>query len=170
MGSLGYKSLYIIYLLKSWCAGGMLLTALLFSIRCYPGVGMFSFSSVSPGENKSIPDFLPSQLAHWQPPRKWCSWTGSQKPVGSVHTMAPPHSHTHPSPPDLAGLLHFPLPVTGPGKPVYTTEMPRGQGGWAGWGRKLRGRSSSGRHSPLACVKRPSTSPCHRPVKDTIDK
>lgn len=58
MGSVGYQSLSSIYLLKSRCTGGMLLTASLFP----PAVILelvFVFTPVSPGESKSIPDSLP---------------------------------------------------------------------------------------------------------------
>lgn len=131
MGSLGYKSLCIIYLLKNCVQEECFLLRCCFPSGVILELGIF-VSSVSPGWNKSIPDFLPLvSLLHWEPPWNWYSCTGSQKTITICHSMVPPihtrtctRTHTLLSP-RLAGLLHFPLPVMGPGKPVYTTEMPR---------------------------------------------
>lgn len=127
MGSLGYKSLYIIYLLKNWCTGGMLSYCVaVFHHVLYPRVGNFFFLSVSPGENKSIPNFFPLvSLLHWSPPRNWYSSTGSQETVPSVHTMAPPPQTPTLLPADLQQVCcTFLRQSSSPGKPVYTKMSP----------------------------------------------
>lgn len=100
---------------------------------CFPSCVIlelgFFFSSVSPGENKSIPNFLPLvSLLHWKPPRTWYSSTGSQKTVPSLHTMDSPTPISS-SFPQTEQVWYTSLrQSSSPGKPVYTKEMSPGAG------------------------------------------
>lgn len=131
MRSLEYKSLYIIYLLKNWCTGGMLSYCVAVFPSCVIlGLGFFFFSSIPPGENKSIPNFLPLvSLLHWKLPLKLVPFYRKE----SRSLLSTPWSSLIPTlpPPDLAGVLHFPCQSSSPGNLFTLRRCLQGQGGWA---------------------------------------
>lgn len=103
---------------------------------CFPShviileLGFFFFSSVSPGENKSIPNFFPLvSLLLWSPPQNWYSSAGSQETIPFVHSTAPPTHTPTLLPPDLEQVRSPSLcQSSSPGKPVYTKEVSVGAG------------------------------------------
>lgn len=100
---------------------------------CFPSCVIlelgFSFSSVSPGENKSIPHFLPLvSLLHWKPLKLGTVLQEARR----LYHMSTPWTPPPPSPssfPQTEQVCYTSLRQSfSPGKPVYTKEMSPGAG------------------------------------------
>lgn len=101
---------------------------------CFPSCVIlelgFFFSSVSPGENKSIPRFLPLvSLLRWKPPLNLVQVLQEARRLYHLSTPWTPPPPYPSSFPQTEQVCYTSLrQSSSPGKPVYTKEMSPGAG------------------------------------------
>lgn len=131
MGSSEYKSLYIIYLLKNWCIGGMLSYCVAVFYHVLSQSWDF-FSSVSPGKIKASLIFFLQSVCFTESPLDIGTVPQEARRLYHLSTpwSPPPHLHTHPSSPRRSKCATIPFASRPALANLFTLRRcPQGQGG-----------------------------------------